>query len=157
MKISIASDHAGLLWKEKVKAILERLGHTVIDHGVNATDSVDYPDYGSQVAKDVSTGVVDSGVTVCHTGNGMNMTVNRFPGVRGALVLNKEMAHLARAHNNANVLTLSQRFTPESELEGILAEWVSSTFEGGRHTRRVEKLQALENCATNDPANSAKS
>jgi len=144
MKFSIASDHAGFEWKEKVKHILQGLGHEVIDHGTNSKDSVDYPDYGAKVAEDVEKGVVDSGVTVCYTGNGMNMTVNRFPGVRGALVLNPEMAMFARAHNNANVLTLSEKYTPEADLEQIIKNWITTPFEGGRHQRRVEKMTGLE-------------
>jgi len=144
MKFSIASDHAGFEWKEKVKEILLGLGHEVIDHGTNSTDSVDYPDYGSKVAEDVENGVVDSGVTVCYTGNGMNMTVNRFPGVRGALVLNPEMAMFARAHNDANVLTLSEKYTPATDLEEIIKTWIETPFDGGRHQRRVDKLSSLE-------------
>jgi len=144
MKIALAADHAGWEWKEKVKAILVRLGHEVIDHGPSGTDSVDFPDFGVQVALDIAAGRVASGVTVCHTGNGMNMTVNRVPGVRGALALNAEMARLARAHNDANALTLSQKFTPESELEPILRAWLDTAFEGGRHERRIQKLTALE-------------
>ena len=144
MKVSIAADHRGLLWKNKVKAILEGMGHEVIDHSPATDDSVDYPDYGSKVAEDIINGTADTGVTVCHTGNGMNMTVNRFPGVRGALALSAEMAMLARAHNDANALTLSQAFTPENELEGILKAWTETPFEGGRHVPRVEKISALE-------------
>jgi len=144
MKFSIGSDHAGFEWKEKVKQILTGLGHEVIDHGTNSKDSVDYPDYGAKVAEDVENGVVDSGVTVCWTGNGMNMTVNRFPGVRGALVVNPEMAKFARAHNDANVLTLSEKYTPEADLEEIIKNWIETPFEGGRHQRRVEKMSQFD-------------
>lgn len=144
MNISIGSDHAGYQWKEKVKAILQGLGHRVTDYGATSTESVDYPDYGARVAADVSAGRADFGVAVCWTGNGMNMTVNRAPGVRGALVLNPEMARLARAHNDANVLTLSEKFTPEADLEEIVKVWLETPFEGGRHQRRVDKMTALE-------------
>lgn len=147
MKISIAADNRGLGHKSKVKAILERLGHEVIDHGTHTEESVDYPDFGGLVAEDVAEGRVDTGITVCMTGNGMNMTVNRFPGIRGALVLSAEMARLARAHNDANVLTLSEQFTPEEELEGIVRAWVDTKFEGGRHEIRVNKMRNLE-CGT---------
>lgn len=144
MKFSLGSDHAGFNWKEKVKAILVRLGHEVVDYGANSTESVDYPDFGSKVAEDVSLGRSDFGVAVCGTGNGMNMTVNRFAGVRGALVLNPEMAMFARAHNNANVLTLSEKYTPEADLEEIVKLWLETPFEGGRHISRVDKMTALE-------------
>ncbi len=144
MKFSLGSDHAGLEWKNKVKQILQGLGHEVIDHGTNSKESVDYPDYGSQVAQDVVKGVVDFGVVVCGTGNGMNMVVNRFPGVRGALVLNPEMSMFARAHNDANVLTLSEKYTPESDLEPIVKNWIETPFDSGRHKVRVDKMSELE-------------
>ncbi len=148
MKFSLGSDHAGMQWKDKVKRILQGLGHEVIDHGANSPESVDYPDYGSLVASDVASGVVDFGVAVCWTGNGMNMTVNRFAGVRGALVINPEMAKFARAHNNANVLTLSEKYTPEADLELIIKTWIETPFEGGRHQRRVDKMTELEQSST---------
>jgi ribose 5-phosphate isomerase B len=144
MKFSLGSDHAGFMWKEKVKRILQGLGHEVIDHGTDSTESVDYPDYGSQVALDVVNGAVDFGVTVCWTGNGMNMTVNRIAGIRGALVVNPEMAMFARAHNDANVLTLSEKYTPETDLELIIKTWIETPFEGGRHQKRVDKMTGLE-------------
>ena len=144
MKFSIGSDHAGFHHKEKVRSILAGMGHEVIDHGPDSTDSVDYPDYGLQVARDVAEGRADFGVTVCGSGNGMNMTVNRVPGVRGALVLNPEMSRLARAHNNANVLTLSEMFTPVEELEEILTRWIETPFDGGRHERRINKMSDIE-------------
>lgn len=147
MKISIAADNRGLGHKSKVKAILERLGHEVIDHGTHTEERVDYPDFGGLVAEDVAEGRVDTGVTVCMSGNGMNMTVNRFPGIRGALVLNAEMARMARAHNDANVLTLSEKFTPAEELESIVIAWLETEFEGGRHETRVSKMRNLE-CGT---------
>ncbi|MBN4056854.1 ribose 5-phosphate isomerase B [bacterium AH-315-J21] len=144
MKFSLGSDHAGFEWKNKVKQILQDLGHEVVDHGTNSSDSVDYPDFGSQVAQDVVDGVVDFGVVVCGTGNGMNMVVNRFAGVRGALVLNPEMAMFARAHNNANVLTLAGKYTPEADLESIINNWIETKFDGGRHKVRVDKMSELE-------------
>ena len=151
MKVSIAADNRGLGHKSKVKALLERLGHEVIDHGVHTEERVDFPDFGARVAEDVAEGKVDTGITICMTGNGMNMTVNRFPGVRGALVLSAEMARLARAHNDANVLTLSQQFTPEEELGAIVTAWVETEFEGGRHENRVNKLRNLECGAVSRP------
>lgn len=147
MKISIGSDNRGLDHKKAVKKLLAEFGHEVVDHGPFSTDAVDYPDYGAMVADDVAEGRVDSGVTICFSGNGMNMAVNRFPNVRGALVLNAEMSRLARAHNDANVLTLSQEFTPASELREIIKNWLETDFEAGRHERRVEKLRQLE-CGT---------
>ena len=151
MKVSIAADNRGLGHKSKVKVLLERLGHEVIDHGAHTKESVDYPDFGALVAEDVAEGKVDTGITICMTGNGMNMTVNRFPGIRGALVLSAEMARLARAHNDANVLTLSEKFTPEEELEGIVTAWLETEFEGGRHENRVNKMRNLERGALPRP------
>lgn len=144
MRIAVGSDHAGLEWKEKVKAILRTLGHEVIDFGTNSKDSVDYPDFGIKVAHAVADGDVDFGVTVCWTGNGMNMAANKVKGIRAGLALNPEMAHLTRLHNNANVLTLSQKYTPEGDLEEILRTFLSTDFEGGRHIQRLQKIQREE-------------
>lgn len=144
MRIAVGSDHAGLEWKEKVKVILRTLGHEVIDFGTNSKDSVDYPDFGIKVAHAVADGDVDFGVTVCWTGNGMNMAANKVKGIRAGLALNPEMAHLTRLHNNANVLTLSQKYTPEGDLEEILRTFLTTEFEGGRHIQRLQKIQREE-------------
>ena len=144
MRIAVGCDHAGLEWKDKVKEILERLGHEVIDCGTNSKDSVDYPDFGLKVARAVAAGDVDYGMTICWTGNGMNMTANKVKGIRAGMALNPEMAHLTRLHNNANVLTLSQKYTPEDQLEEIITQFLTTQVEGGRHIPRLEKMMNAE-------------
>ncbi|MBD3258895.1 ribose 5-phosphate isomerase B [candidate division GN15 bacterium] len=144
MKIAIGADHAGWRMKERVKEILKKLGHEVIDKGTDSDTSVDYPDFGLPVAHDVADGKVDFGMTVCWTGNGMNMAANKVKGVRAGLGLNPEMAHLTRLHNNANVLTMSGKYTPEDQLEEILKAFLETRFEGGRHIPRVQKVMDAE-------------
>ena len=144
MRLAIGSDHAGFDWKEKVKAILVRLGHEVTDFGTTSKESVDYPDFGLKVARAVVDGDVDYGVAICGTGNGMTMAANKIKGVRAGIALSAEMAHMTRLHNNANVLTLAQRYTPEGELEEIIKQFLTTDFEGGRHIARLEKVMAAE-------------
>jgi len=144
MKIAIGCDHAGLELKEKVKKILTRLGNDVIDFGTNSKDSVDYPDFGLKVARAVASGEVDRGVAICWTGNGMNIAANKVKGIRAGMALNPDMAYYTRLHNDANVLTLSQKYTPENQLEEILKNFLETKFEGGRHLRRIEKIKAAE-------------
>ncbi|MFQ5453813.1 MAG: ribose 5-phosphate isomerase B, partial [Candidatus Zixiibacteriota bacterium] len=131
-------------FKKKVKEILKKLGHDVIDFGTDSKESVDYPDYGLKVAYAVQKGDVKYGITICWTGNGMNITANKVKGIRAGLALNNEMAYLTRLHNDANVLTLSQKFTPEEQLEEIITTFLSTEFEGGRHIPRLEKIQKAE-------------
>ena len=140
MKIAIGSDHAGFELKEKVKVILKALGNEIIDYGTDSTDSVDYSDFGLQVAKAVASGEVDRGVTVCWTGNGMNIVANKVDGIRATIAINPDMAMLARAHNNSNVLTLASKYTDNSQLEEILKAWLETGYDGGRHTRRLAKI-----------------
>ncbi|MBU8933535.1 MAG: ribose 5-phosphate isomerase B [candidate division Zixibacteria bacterium] len=144
MRIAIGCDHAGLKFKEKVKEILISWGHDVVDFGTHSEDSVDYPDYGLKVALAVAGGDVDRGVTICWTGNGMNITANKIKGIRAGLALNAEMAFLTRSHNDANVLTLAQKYTPEDQIEEILKSFIDTPFEGGRHLPRVNKIRAVE-------------
>ncbi|MCP4565970.1 MAG: ribose 5-phosphate isomerase B [FCB group bacterium] len=140
MKIAIGSDHAGFELKEKVKVILETLGHEINDFGTDSTESVDYPDFGLKVANAVASGDVDRGVTICCTGNGMNILANKIDGIRATLALNADMAMLARAHNDSNVLTLASKYIENSQLEEILKAWLDTEFEGGRHLRRLSKI-----------------
>ncbi|MBK7143405.1 MAG: ribose 5-phosphate isomerase B [bacterium] len=144
MKIAVGADHKGYQFKEKVKAILARLGHQVTDFGTNDESSVDYPDYGLKVAHAVADGQADYGITVCWTGNGMNIAANKVKGVRSGLALNPEMAHLTRQHNNANVLALAAKYTPENQLEETVRQFIETEFEGGRHISRVEKIEREE-------------
>ncbi|RKX23431.1 MAG: ribose 5-phosphate isomerase B [Candidatus Zixiibacteriota bacterium] len=144
MKISIGCDHAGYEFKENVKRILQKLGHEVIDFGTNSKESVDYPDFGLKVARSVADGSVDRGVTICWTGNGMNMAANKVKGIRAGMALSVEMAYLTRLHNDANVLTLAAKYTPEADVEEILKTFLETDFEGGRHSVRVGKIMAAE-------------
>ena len=144
MKIAIGCDHAGLEFKEMVKAILTSMGHDVTDFGTNSKDSVDYPDFGLKVAQAVANGEVDRGVTICWTGNGMNMAANKVKGIRAGMALNAEMAMLTRSHNDANVLTLAQKYTPKDQVEEILKNFLETPFEGGRHENRVKKIMNAE-------------
>jgi ribose 5-phosphate isomerase B len=141
MKISVGADHKGFELKEKVKQYLTKLGHEVIDFGTDSTESVDYPDFGFKVAESVAKGEADFGITVCWTGNGMNITANKVKGIRSALCLDDEMAMLARAHNNANVLALASNFVWEEMAKKILDVWLATEFEGGRHARRLKKIE----------------
>ncbi len=144
MKIAIGADHRGVDYKQKVIEILKSLGHEVKDLGPNSDDSVDYPDFGFKVAHAVADGEVDFGITICMTGNGMNIAANKIKGIRAGLALNTEMAYYTRLHNNANVLTLSSKYTNESELKEIIDAFLSTDFEGGRHIQRVEKIIKAE-------------
>ncbi|MDD5426968.1 MAG: ribose 5-phosphate isomerase B [candidate division Zixibacteria bacterium] len=144
MKVAVGSDHAGFKMKEKVKRLLQKRRVEVVDFGTNSEESVDYPDYGLKVARAVAGGEVDYGITVCWTGNGMNMTANKIRGVRAGLALNPDMAFLTRSHNNANVLTLASKYTPENQLEEIIKNFLETPFEGGRHQRRVDKITDAE-------------
>ncbi|MEA2031257.1 MAG: ribose 5-phosphate isomerase B [candidate division Zixibacteria bacterium] len=144
MKIAIGCDHAGYEFKEKVKEILIGWNHDVTDFGTYSKKSVDYPDFGLKVALAVTESKVDYGIAICWTGNGMTIATNKIRGVRAGLALNPEMAMLTRAHNDANVLTLSQKYTPEEQLKEILKNFFETPFEGGRHLPRVNKIRAAE-------------
>ena len=140
MRVSLGADHKGFELKGKIKKYLVELGHQVTDFGTNSAESVDYPDFGFKVAESVAKGEANFGITVCWTGNGMNIAANKVKGIRSALCLNEELAMLARAHNNANVLALAAKFVPEELARKILDAWLSTEFEGGRHSRRLEKI-----------------
>ncbi len=138
--IPIASDHAGYEAKEIVKKILREHDITTIDYGTKSGESVDYPDFATLVAQAVNNGDHDMGILICGSGQGMCMTANKYPKVRAALVWNDEMAKLSRQHNNANILCLPGRYLNEDELRTIVASWLSSSFDGGRHQRRIDKI-----------------
>ena len=144
MKIAIACDHAGYEFKEKVKDVLQTLGHEVVDCGTDSKSSVDYPDFGLAAARAVAAGAVDYGITVCWTGNGMNMACNKVKGIRAGMALSPDMAFLTRSHNDANMLTLAQKYTPEDQLEEIIKTFLTTPFEGGRHIARVAKVMKAE-------------
>lgn len=151
MKIALGADHKGYRFKEIIKALLQRLGHEVTDFGTDNENSVDYPDYGLKVAHEVADGKADRGITVCWTGNGMNIAANKVKGIRSGLALNPEMAHLTRQHNDANVLALAGKYTPESQLEETVREFIDTPFEGGRHISRVEKIRREEGTSPKVP------
>ncbi len=140
-RILIASDHAGFELKEKLERKLAELGFEVDDLGTNSADSIDYADYAHPLAQQVSDGTVKRGVLMCGTGLGMSYTANRYPRVRAAVAWSPEIAKLAREHNDANVLVLPARFVDEQEAVQILQTWLDTPFEGGRHSRRVEKIE----------------
>lgn len=140
MRISIGCDHAGLELKARLKAKAEELGHEVADRGSYFAASVDYPDFAQAVACDVAEGRSDRGILICGTGIGMSIAANRFRGVRAALVYDLETARLSRMHNDANVICFGAR-TPSAEAAPDMLElWLATSFEGGRHLRRVDKF-----------------
>lgn len=143
--ILIASDHAGFELKEKLAAQLCALGYEVDDLGPSTDASADYADYAHPLAKRVSEGTAERGVLLCGTGLGMSYTANRYPRVRAAIAWTPEIAALAREHNDANVLVLPARFVGESEGKAILKAWLDTPFAGGRHARRVAKIERDEN------------
>jgi len=144
MKVAVGADHRGYELKEKIKLYLITLGHQVSDFGTNSTESVDYPDFGFKVAESVAKGKSDFGIAICWTGNGINIVANKVKGIRSALCLNPEMAGFARSHNDANVLALSSQYVSEDQAKKIVDVWISTKFEGGRHTSRLEKIKNHE-------------
>jgi ribose 5-phosphate isomerase B len=144
MKIALAADHAGFEEKERLKATLTELGVEFDDMGTTSTSSVDYPDFAKKVGEAVARGDYDEGLLVCGSGTGMAIAANKVRGVRAAVAWNEDIARLARQHNNANVLSLAARFTPDEELKKIVKAWFGADFEGGRHERRVEKITDIE-------------
>ena len=139
-KIAIVSDHAGFILKEKLYKYLIDENYEVKDFGCFSEEVVDYPDFGHPLAKAVASGEFDLGISICGTGNGINMVVNKHPGIRSALCWNEEISRLARAHNDANICALPGRFISESEALLIIKAFLNTDFEGGRHKRRVEKI-----------------
>jgi len=139
-KIPIGSDHAGFELKERLKRELETLGQEAEDVGTTSPESTDYPEYAHIVADKVSRGEAQRGVLLCGTGLGMAFTANRHHGVRAAVAWNPEIARLARLHNDANVLVLPARFVTEVDAIEILKTWLDTPFEGGRHQRRIAKI-----------------
>lgn len=142
--VYIGADHAGVRLKERLKAELARLGYPTVDVGTGSDAAVDYPDFAHQVARAVETGSAVRGVLVCGTGAGMAMAANRHPGVRAAVAWTPEMAEIVRRHNDANVLALGGRTTDEETAVRILERWLETPFEGGRHGRRVDKIEEHE-------------
>jgi ribose 5-phosphate isomerase B len=139
--VGLASDHAGVALKAALKKQLEAQGYTVHDFGAFSGDSVDYPDYAHPLAAAIAGGEVPVGLSICGSGNGIAMTLNRHRGVRAALCWLPEIARLARAHNDANVCALPARFIDSATAKQIVDVFLSTAFEGGRHQRRIEKIE----------------
>lgn len=143
-KIAIASDHAGLDLKDKIIKFLQETGQPVSDLGTHNRDSVDYPDYGIPVAQAVSEGKIERGILICGTGIGMSIVANKFPGVRAALCYDPFTAKVSRLHNDANVLVLGERVLEEKTALEIVRLWLATGFDGGRHARRLTKIDEIE-------------
>jgi ribose 5-phosphate isomerase B len=143
MKISLGTDHAGFKYKEKVKELLAQLGHEVKDFGTFNEEAVDYPVFIRPAAEAVARGDCERGIVFGGSGNGEAMAANKVHGVRCALCWSEESARLSRQHNDANVLSLGQRMIPEELVLKIVRVWLDTAFEGGRHQRRVEQLNAM--------------
>lgn len=139
-KIALVSDHAGYFLKEKLLSYLIKEKYDVKDFGATSKEAVDYPDFAHPLANAVSSGEYELGISICGTGNGINMVVNKHPGIRGALCWNEEISRLARAHNDANICALPGRFISESEAYLIAKTFLTTPFEGGRHKRRIDKI-----------------
>ena len=139
--ILIASDHAGFELKEKLEAVLRSRGYEVDDLGTDSPESTDYADYGHPLAERVSSGQAERGILICGTGLGMSYVANRYPRVRAAVSWSPEVAALSRSHNDANVLVIPARFVSDDEAVRILTAWLDTPFEGGRHARRVVKIE----------------
>jgi ribose 5-phosphate isomerase B len=140
MKISLGTDHAGFHHKEKVKALLEQLGHEVKDFGTFSEEAVDYPAFVRPAAEAVAQGECERGIVFGGSGNGEAMSANKVRGVRCALCWNEEVARLSRQHNDANVLSLGERVIPEETALAIVRVWLTTDFEGGRHAKRIAQL-----------------
>jgi ribose 5-phosphate isomerase B len=140
MKISIGNDHAGPEYKQAIVEMLIVKGHEVINYGTDAANSVDYPDFGHPVATDVSEGKADFGIVICGSGNGIAMTVNKHAKIRAALCWMKEIAALARQHNDANIISIPARFMSIPQAVEMVETFLSTEFEGGRHQNRVDKI-----------------
>lgn len=138
--ISIGSDHAGFILKEKIRYFLESKSYKVNDCGCYSEERADYPDFGHRVATDVENEVAGLGIVICGSGNGINMTANKHAGVRSALCWTEEIAKLARLHNDANVLALPARFISGELAIKITEAFLGNEFEGGRHSDRVKKI-----------------
>lgn len=141
--IPIACDHAGYDLKEKVKNFLSSKGFEVKDFGTFSSDSVDYPDYAHLLGSAINRSDYGRGIVICGSGNGVQMTANKYPNVRCALCWNKEIAALARQHNDANVVALPARFIDSDTALSIVDVFLNTAFEGGRHQRRVDKISKI--------------
>lgn len=144
MKISIGSDHRGFQAKQKIKALLLELGAQLIDHGAESNEACDYPDIGFAVAEDVASGRAEKGVLFCGSGIGMSITANKVHRIRAAVCHDELTAQMAKRHNDANVLCLPADLVGDALMQSIVKVWLNTEFEGGRHQRRVDKINEFE-------------
>jgi ribose 5-phosphate isomerase B len=144
MKIAIASDHAGFELCRRVVDFVKSLGHDVTHFGTHGPESVDYPDFAAKAARSVAAGHAERGVLVCGSGIGMDITANKFRGVRAALCHNAFAAEMSRRHNDANIMCLGARLTTGEEAERLVALFLDTPFEAGRHEKRLKKIGELE-------------
>ncbi|MGQ9508882.1 MAG: ribose 5-phosphate isomerase B [Thermodesulfobacteriota bacterium] len=144
MQIGLACDHGGFELKEEIKKFLITQGYETIDLGTFNEDSVDYPDFGVEVAERVSRGILMRGILICGTGIGMSILANKFRGVRASLVHDLYSARLSREHTDANILVLGGRIVAKELAKEIVKIWLETPFAGGRHQRRLEKIEAIE-------------
>lgn len=140
LNLAIGCDHAGYQLKEQLKEFLKEKGHILKDYGTYSEDRTDYPDYAHPLAESIEKIEVDFGILICGSGNGINMTANKHKSVRAALCWKEELAKLARQHNNANVVSLPARFINFEEAKEIVNAFLNTEFEGGRHEKRVNKI-----------------
>ena len=140
MKISIGNDHAGPEYKKVIVEMLKANGFEVTNYGTDSADSVDYPDFAHPVALDVQSKKADFGIIICGSGNGIAMSANKHQGIRAALCWTKEIAFLARQHNDANIISIPARFTSIQQAVEIVQTFLNTDFEGGRHQNRVDKI-----------------
>lgn len=143
MKIAIGNDHAGPDYKFAIVKLLESKGITIENYGTNTLDSVDYPDFANPVAKAVNENLVDFGILICGSANGVAMTANKYPKVRAGLCWTNEIVKLIRLHNNANILCIPARFTSIAQALKMVDTFLNTDFEGGRHQNRVDKIKCM--------------
>jgi ribose 5-phosphate isomerase B len=144
MQVGLACDHGGFELKEELKTFLKTLGLEPVDMGTFNEDSVDYPDFGVRVAKKVSQGELEKGILICGTGIGMSIVANKFPRIRAALANDLYSSRCSREHNDANILIIGGRIVGKELAKEIVKVWLETPFAGGRHQRRIEKIEALE-------------
>lgn len=142
-KIAIAADHAGYLLKEKLIKYLSINNYNIKDLGTSSEEAVDYPDFGHKLANSIATGEADIGISLCGSGNGINMTANKHQEIRSALCWNEEISRLARAHNDANICALPARFINYETAVLVVNTFLNTPFDGGRHLRRRNKIPLL--------------
>lgn len=142
-EIAIASDHAGYEMKLDIIKYLEEKGYMINDLGTDSKNDTDYPDFGHPLANAVESGTAEVGISLCGSGNGINMVTNKHQGIRGALCWNNEIAWLARSHNDANICSLPARFIDQEQAKEIVSIFLETSFEGGRHHKRIEKIPVI--------------